>query len=132
MDKTITRDERERMLSAMAKRVGMLETQGNRKAILSEILEIAGFTVEPAPILPDVTPGVWVHCCGYDAENGKYYILAEHVVLAEVYSRADQLVMAGSKKLVELLVAGLRSTSNYRTEQILPIIDQLEKMGVAV
>ena len=53
MGKMITKSEYDRMLSAMSKRVGMLENQCNRKAILGEILEIGGITVEPELTLGD-------------------------------------------------------------------------------
>lgn len=126
MSKTITREAFNKMWDEIS----------NIGVSPEKALSNAGITVESEPILPGVTPGEWTYCCGHDAENGNYYIHSPESMtpLAEVYSRADQYVMTGSKKLVELVVAlFLRDktiiTSNSYSPEAQEIIDQLEKMG---
>lgn len=77
---------------------------GSFIGVINGVLEAAGIEVEPPPILPGVTPGKWMSCCGHDADIGRYYIIANNVRIAEVYVPADRTVMSASKELTEAAV----------------------------
>ncbi len=142
-DKTITRKKFDLMMSAMAHRVGMLETQGNRRLMLNEILELANITVEPKPILSGVTGGEW----GYrEAKKNTWEIFSPkkgsiesdgttgdtHIGWTNRY--ADAQLMTGSKKLVEEIVAALLNELEGVGEisNFIKVVAQLDRMKVSL
>lgn len=138
MGKTITQNERKDLLSILGDNCDDPDT------VLIQMMAEIGWSVGPAPILPGVTGGEWVITGPYG--DGHYSISAQYrgsgPVLAKMIVRDDALangkVMAGSKKLVKLLVKRfqkrIEENGNHYpwSQETCAILDQLEKMGVDV
>lgn len=86
------------------------------------------------PVMPEgLSEGTWTPCCGHDAEKGKYYIHANNVKIAEVYSSGDRTFMAGSKKLAEKVIAMFETWSpGGHGPEALGMLDALDGMGCNV
>ena len=100
-------------------------------------IKAAGLTLEPPEILPDVSVGEWSYKPGTD---GGIYAgdkqIAQTIQTTYTTKEVNAKLMAGSKKLVELVVEWLCAfggteydEANTETQAI---IDQIEKMGVNV
>lgn len=115
--------------------------------ITDSIMETFHITVEPEPeILPGVTPGGWDY---QQAKKNTWEVFVPEkgsiesdgttgdIHIGWVYGKHNARVMTGSKKLVELNVAGLRAFKSHKnfdrfSDVALEVIDQLEAMGVPV
>lgn len=104
MKKMISREERDAMIMS----IPGLTAEDAVDAILAKV----GVEVEEPAVLPGVTAGTWMPCCGHDADKGKYYIHANGVKIAEVYSPGDRTVMVASKELVKASVAVLNGKAD--------------------
>lgn len=143
----ITREKYEKMLrDAFGTIAGNSHLEARHQAlnIVNNILIDMGIPIPEKSILPGVTGGVW-GVTGPYGSDGHYSISAQYSgsgpVLAHMLVRdaalADARVMAGSKKLVKLAVKGLRAAKAHEqfvrfSAEALAVIDQLDKMGVAV
>ena len=129
--KTITKKEELKILSSMAKRVGMVESDHNRRELLHEILTAIDITIEPPPILPDADQGQWQYSSA-SCDITSWDCQAK--LAKDIKTHADGKVMAGSKDLIEVVVADLRSMGSAYANggKTKAVLDQLEKMGVVV
>jgi len=141
-DKTITTGQFDRAVSTLIKKRGSYSEVREEMAIsdVNAVLVATGITVEPAPILPDVTGGEWEPerddvCDDWDIW-GTFKTGPRRRIAYQITNHADAKVMAGSKELVELVMLAARAIrNNYSNlnKEWRAIIDQLEKtMGVDV
>lgn len=136
MDRTITQEEYE--VAAMAAKLVYEHWTGDYKdrgkTYVDAVLKAVHITVEPEPILPGITLGEWEY------HGGFCHIEVSGRLIAKDVEPANGEVMAGSKKLVELVVATLRqnregcagTSKNGWVDYGPKLIDQLEKMSVNI
>lgn len=105
------------------------------EAYTQAVLGAIEIEVEEPPVLPEgLSEGTWVPCCGHDADEGKYYIHANQIKIAEVYTSENRTFMTGSKEVTEKVIGWLETrpyTANS-VPQMKDIIDAIENQGCNV
>lgn len=96
------------------------------------VLDVLDHEVKEPPVMPGISKGEWLPCCGHGADEGKYYIFANGVKIAEVYSPEDRTFMAGSKEVTGKVIAYLESFGVHTSKNVVAIIDAIEKQGCNV
>lgn len=145
-EKTITKKDFDAAVKNLLIQRGALYSEVREEAAIgtvNAVLKAMEWGIEPAPILPDVTGGAW-ECTENVNKNGLFVDSTNGVRLYKrgytEHGRSEHLangrVMAGSKKLVEVVVERLRAENYHRSPSHGPattaVIDQLEKMFVDV
>lgn len=102
------------------------------EAYTQAVLGAIEIEVEEPPVLPEgLSEGTWLPCCGHDADEGKYYIHANQIKIAEVYTSENRTFMAGSKEVTEKVVELMASYTILPSVWI-DVINALEKQGCSV
>ena len=136
--KTITRDEYQEATRKISKKYNQYcHSEDARVAsYVQAAMDAFSLIVEPEPILSGATEGDWEFKLNM---GGSIYAGDEqigHVYGANYGIRSSNgKVMAGSKKLVVVCVAMLRSLTLHPAafcKETVAVIDQLEEMGVPV
>jgi len=133
----ITRDAYEKMLrDAFGSIANHRDLNARHQAtnIVDNFLIDMDIPIPEKSILPGVTDGTW-EVVKY--LNGDEWIIHSGdkacPIAQKIYSEPDAKAMAGSKKLVELVVADLRHCGVvYADSSVMAIIAQLKKMDVDV
>lgn len=102
--------------------------------MVNNVLIAEGIEIPDPPIIPGVTPGVWMPCCGHDADEGKFYVIANNVRIATVYGLAgNRLLMAGSKGLAEAVIDMFKTwNSGGHGKEARGMLKALKDMGCNV
>jgi len=132
-NKTITRKKYHEIVAAVDGEGGPIFVEHRKVDV---VLEMLGYTVGRPLIMPDVSGGDWK----VEYEDDMWDIWAifktgpKRRIACQLRMFANAKVMAGSKKLVELLVKDLRSmgTAYANGGETKAVVKQLADMGVDV
>lgn len=123
----MSREKYKEIRSAVERKYGQIFP-----AVIDTVLEEAGHTIPPPPILPGVTKGKWMPCCGHNAEAGEYYIIANGVKIATAYVPANRLIMARSRDMAIYVMKFLSWLAPHGPDRTGISAIDLEKEGKAI